>query len=97
LTTSSKQIATLPPFPTVESRLTLYSTHFTLRTFSWHSAGDYAHSKHRMKENFLKATKSICPECHNVLPAKVFEKNNMVMMSKSCPIHGNYEDVYWSD
>ena len=50
-----------------------------------------------MKENFLKATKSICPECHNVLPAKIFEKNNMVMMSKSCPIHGNYEDVYWSD
>ena len=50
-----------------------------------------------MKENFLKETKSICPECHNVLPAKVFEKNNMVMMSKSCPIHGNYEDVYWSD
>ena len=50
-----------------------------------------------MEENFLKETKSICPECHNVLPAKIFQKNSAVMMSKSCPIHGSYEDVYWSD
>lgn len=50
-----------------------------------------------MKENLLKNTKSICPECHNVLPARIFEKDGMVMMSKSCPIHGSYEDLYWSD
>ena len=50
-----------------------------------------------MKENFLKNTKSICPECHNVLPARLFERDGMVMMGKSCPIHGSYEDLYWSD
>ena len=50
-----------------------------------------------MKENFLKDTRSICPECHNVLPARIFERDQMVMMRKSCPIHGDYEDVYWSD
>lgn len=50
-----------------------------------------------MKENLLKNTKSICPECHNVLPARIFERDGMVMMSKSCPIHGSYEDLYWSD
>ena len=50
-----------------------------------------------MSGNFLKETKSICPECHSVIPARIFEDNGMVMMSKSCPVHGNYEDVYWSD
>jgi uncharacterized radical SAM superfamily Fe-S cluster-containing enzyme len=50
-----------------------------------------------MKGDFLKETKSICPECHSVLTARIFEDNGMVMMSKSCPVHGGYEDVYWSD
>jgi uncharacterized radical SAM superfamily Fe-S cluster-containing enzyme len=50
-----------------------------------------------MRGNFLKETKSICPECHSVLPARIFEEDGMVMMSKSCPVHGDYEDVYWSD
>jgi uncharacterized radical SAM superfamily Fe-S cluster-containing enzyme len=50
-----------------------------------------------MEEKFLKTTKSICPECHEVLPARIFERQGVVMMSKSCPTHGNYEDVYWSD
>jgi uncharacterized radical SAM superfamily Fe-S cluster-containing enzyme len=50
-----------------------------------------------MRGNFLKETKSICPECHSVLTARIFEDNGMVMMSKSCPVHGSYEDVYWSD
>jgi uncharacterized radical SAM superfamily Fe-S cluster-containing enzyme len=50
-----------------------------------------------MKGNFLKDTKSICPECHIVLPAKIFEENGRVMMGKTCPVHGDFEDVYWSN
>ena len=50
-----------------------------------------------MSGRLLKETKSICPECHTVLPARIFEDDGMVMMSKSCPVHGGYEDVYWSD
>jgi hypothetical protein len=50
-----------------------------------------------MTENFLKDTKSICPECHQVISARIFERDGKVMMSKSCPNHGYYEDVYWSD
>jgi len=50
-----------------------------------------------MEQNFLKETKSICPECHQVISARIFEKDGKVMMSKSCPDHGYYEDVYWSD
>ena len=50
-----------------------------------------------MNEHFLKDTSSICPECHQVLPAKLMEKHGQVMMVKSCPEHGTYEDTYWSD
>jgi hypothetical protein len=50
-----------------------------------------------MNEHFLKDTSSICPECHNVLPARLVERHGQVMMVKSCPEHGVYEDLYWSD
>lgn len=50
-----------------------------------------------MTQSFLKTTSSICPECHNVLPAKLFSKGRKVMIGKSCPDHGYYEDIYWSD
>jgi len=50
-----------------------------------------------MNGHFLKDTTSICPECHEVLPAVLTERNGEVVMLKSCPEHGSYEDVYWSD
>ncbi len=50
-----------------------------------------------MKERFLKNTSSICPECHRVLQAMLIEKEGQVMLIKSCPDHGEYEDLYWSD
>jgi hypothetical protein len=50
-----------------------------------------------MKENLLKHTKSICPECHSVIPAMLLERDGKVIMNKSCTDHGFYEDVYWSD
>lgn len=48
-----------------------------------------------MKE--IKRTKSICPECLKVLDAVVFEENNVVYITKECPEHGLFRDVYWSD
>lgn len=45
----------------------------------------------------MKTTSSICPDCHIVLPARLFEKDGKVMITKTCPNHGYYEDVYWSD
>jgi uncharacterized radical SAM superfamily Fe-S cluster-containing enzyme len=50
-----------------------------------------------MNEHFLKDTSSICPECHRVVRAKLIEENGQVVMVKSCPEHGTYEDTYWSD
>jgi uncharacterized radical SAM superfamily Fe-S cluster-containing enzyme len=48
-------------------------------------------------ENFLKAVSSICPECHAVIQGKLSEEAGMVVMRKSCPRHGEYKDLYWSD
>lgn len=44
----------------------------------------------------LKTTKSICPECFKVLDAIIYEEDGQVMMKKECPLHGAYDDVYWS-
>ena len=45
----------------------------------------------------IKRTKSLCPECLQVVEALVYEDNGYVYISKSCPQHGEYTDVYWSD
>jgi uncharacterized radical SAM superfamily Fe-S cluster-containing enzyme len=46
---------------------------------------------------YIKATRSICPECLDVLPATIYEENGKVFISKSCPKHGEFKDLYWSD
>jgi len=46
---------------------------------------------------FIKNTKSICPECLKVLDATIFEEDGKVYMKKECPEHGVFQDVYWSD
>ncbi|MCK4583107.1 radical SAM protein [Candidatus Bathyarchaeota archaeon] len=46
---------------------------------------------------FIKDTKSLCPECLDVLPATVFARNGQVFITKTCKIHGEYSDIYWSD
>jgi uncharacterized radical SAM superfamily Fe-S cluster-containing enzyme len=45
----------------------------------------------------LRQTKSICPECSELLDATIFEKDNIVYIKKECPAHGEFQDVYWSD
>ncbi len=47
--------------------------------------------------NYIKDTKSICPECMKVLDATIFEEDNVVYIQKECPEHGRFKDVYWSD
>ena len=46
---------------------------------------------------FIKRTKSICPEHLRILDAELWETNGQVIMRKSCPDHGSFEDIYWSD
>jgi len=47
--------------------------------------------------NTIKNTKSICPECLQVLDATIFEEGGKVYIKKECPEHGSFQEVYWSD
>ena len=45
----------------------------------------------------IKQTKSLCPECLQVLEANIFEEDNKVFIEKTCPDHGKFTELYWSD
>ena len=45
----------------------------------------------------IKETKSLCPECLKVLEATIFEEENKVYITKTCPEHGKVTELYWSD
>lgn len=45
----------------------------------------------------LKKTLSLCPECKEIIPASVFEKNGKVWISKKCKKHGKVEELYWGN
>ncbi|MDV3278690.1 MAG: radical SAM protein [Nitrososphaerales archaeon] len=47
------------------------------------------------KGNFIRQTQSICPDCNRILPALVFERDNKVWMTKTCPEHGETEELYF--
>ena len=44
-----------------------------------------------------KTTESLCPECLQIIPATMRDDNGKVVMEKSCPKHGKFRDVIWSD
>jgi len=44
-----------------------------------------------------KKTDSVCPECIKVIPARKYEKDGKVLMIKTCPDHGEFNDIISSD
>jgi uncharacterized radical SAM superfamily Fe-S cluster-containing enzyme len=44
-----------------------------------------------------KTTESLCPECLSVIQATMREEGGKVVMEKTCPEHGDFKDVIWSD
>ncbi|MFB3852282.1 MAG: tetraether lipid synthase Tes [Vicinamibacterales bacterium] len=46
-----------------------------------------------------KFVDSVCPDpdCKSVIRARMFEEGGKVYMEKTCPVHGYFKDVYWSD
>ena len=40
---------------------------------------------------------SICPECFEVIPARLYEEGGKVLMSKTCPAHGGFDDIVSSN
>lgn len=53
--------------------------------------------KSGVKLLLIKQTKSLCPECLQVLEANIFEEDNKVFIEKTCPDHGKFTELYWSD
>ncbi len=45
----------------------------------------------------MKQVKSLCPECLKIINALILEENGEVVIKKTCPVHGEFKDVYWSD
>ena len=42
-------------------------------------------------------TKSLCPECLNVIDAEVYESDGKILIQKRCEKHGEFDDIYWSN
>jgi uncharacterized radical SAM superfamily Fe-S cluster-containing enzyme len=45
----------------------------------------------------IKTTRSICPECLKALDATIYEDGGKVFIKKTCPEHGLFNELYWSD
>ena len=45
----------------------------------------------------IKSTRSICPECLKALDATIYEEDGKVFIKKTCPEHGDFSELYWSD
>ena len=43
----------------------------------------------------IRHTQSICPDCNMILDAEVFERDGKVYMTKTCPSHGECEELYF--
>lgn len=44
----------------------------------------------------IKKIKSLCPECLQIIDADVDEDKERVTIVKKCPVHGKFENTYWS-
>jgi uncharacterized radical SAM superfamily Fe-S cluster-containing enzyme len=51
----------------------------------------------KAKKKLIGKTRSICPECNAIVPAEIFEEDNKIYIKKSCPRHGEFEELYFGD
>ena len=51
----------------------------------------------KLVKGLPKDTESLCPECRQVISARIFELNGKVWMAKTCEQHGEFRDVVFSD
>ena len=45
----------------------------------------------------IKKTRSLCPTCNSVVEAEIFEEEGKIWLKRTCPEHGNFRHLYWSD
>ena len=50
-----------------------------------------------LQKGLPKQTESLCPECLKVIAADIFADSGKVVMEKSCPEHGQFRDIVFSD
>lgn len=50
-----------------------------------------------MTKNKLFETKSLCPDCFEVIEACYKEINGKVYLYKTCPNHGSFQTLFWAD
>jgi len=51
----------------------------------------------RKNMRLLEETKSLCPNCLRIIPAQIYTDGAKVYMKKSCPVHGLFRSLVWSD
>jgi len=44
-----------------------------------------------------RKTGSLCPECGRLIAAELYEEDGRLMIKKTCPEHGEFKDIYFSD
>ncbi|MBE0516639.1 MAG: radical SAM protein [Methanophagales archaeon] len=42
-------------------------------------------------------TRSLCPQCLEVIDAELYEEEGKILIKKRCEEHGEFDDVIWSD
>lgn len=50
-----------------------------------------------VRKGLPRITQSLCPECVRVIEARIFEEGGKVWMEKTCPQHGYFRDLIYSD
>jgi len=45
----------------------------------------------------VKTTKTLCPICNAILDGTLTEEGGSIWLERSCPEHGSFRDIYWSD
>lgn len=50
-----------------------------------------------IQKGLPKTTQSLCPECTKLIPAVLLAEDGKVWMDKTCPEHGDFRDLYYSD
>ncbi|RLG80806.1 MAG: radical SAM protein [Thermoprotei archaeon] len=60
-------------------------------------AGEVAFSFPGIKsgEELLSMTQSVCPYCYRILPAVIVERDGRVYIRRTCPEHGEIEELYY--
>src|ERR1039458_3785154 len=50
-----------------------------------------------LQKGLPKQTQSLCPDCSELIDARIFEDAGKVVMEKHCKNHGDFRDVVYGD